>query len=46
MALAAQWPVLLEVNYGGGLNLTQLTHGTGVLDERYADHLARCGYRF
>ena len=36
---------LLEVNYGGDLNLAQLAHGTGVLDERYVEHLARCGYR-
>ncbi|HTW26376.1 MAG TPA: hypothetical protein VME92_04565 [Acetobacteraceae bacterium] len=42
----ARGPVLLKVNYGGDLNLTQLAHGTGVLDERYAEHLARCGYRF
>jgi hypothetical protein len=45
VALAAQGPVLLEVNYGGDLNLAQLAHGTGVLDDRYTEHLARCGYR-
>jgi Sugar-transfer associated ATP-grasp len=45
IALAAEGPVLLEVNYGGDLNLAQLAHGTGVLDERYVEHLARCGYR-
>ena len=43
--LAAEGPVLLEVNYGGDLNLAQLAHGTGVLDEHYTEHLARCGYR-
>jgi Sugar-transfer associated ATP-grasp len=45
VALAAAGPVLLEVNYGGDLNLAQLAHGAGVLDERYVEHLARCGYR-
>jgi hypothetical protein len=45
VALAAHGPVLLEVNYGGDLNLAQLAHGTGVLDDRYAEHLAQCGYR-
>ena len=45
VALAAEGPVLLEVNYGGDLNLAQLAHGTGVLDERYTEHLARYGYR-
>jgi len=37
--------VLLEVNYGGDLNLAQLAHSAGVLDERYTEHLARCSYR-
>jgi hypothetical protein len=45
VALAAERPVLLEVNYGGDLNLVQLAHGAGVLDEHYTEHLARCGYR-
>ena len=45
VALAAEGPVLLEVNYGGDLNLAQLAHGAGVLDERYTEHLDRCGYR-
>ena len=45
VALAADGPVLLEVNYGGDLNLAQLAHGVGVLDEPYAEHLDRCGYR-
>jgi hypothetical protein len=45
VALAAEGPVILEVNYGGDLSLAQLAHGAGVLDERYAEHLARCGYR-
>jgi len=45
IAIAAEGPVLLEVNYGGDLNLAQLAHGAGVLDERYTEHLARWGYR-
>jgi hypothetical protein len=44
IAIAAEGPVVLEVNYGGDLNLAQLAHGAGVLDERYTEHLARCGY--
>lgn len=45
VALAAEGPVLLEVNYGGDLNLAQLAYGAGVREERYTEHLARCGYR-
>lgn len=45
IALADAGPVLLEVNWGGDLNLSQLAHGTGVLDQRYAEHLRRCGYQ-
>ncbi|MGC1890896.1 MAG: sugar-transfer associated ATP-grasp domain-containing protein [Stellaceae bacterium] len=45
VALAAAGPVHLEVNYGGDLNLAQLAPGAGVLDERYVEHLACCGYR-
>ena len=37
-------PVLLEVNYDGDLNLARLAHGAGVREERYTEHLARCGY--
>ena len=38
-------PVLLEVNFGGDLNLAQRAHGAGVLDETYAEHLRQNGYR-
>jgi hypothetical protein len=38
-------PVLVEVNYGGDLNLPQIAHGSGLLDARYAAHLKRCGFR-
>ncbi len=46
IALCDRGPVLLEVNYGGDLNLAQLAEGRGVLDETYRDHLSSCGYRF
>jgi hypothetical protein len=45
VALTADGPVFLELNYGGDLNLHQLAHGAGVLDETYRKHLQRCGYR-
>jgi hypothetical protein len=45
VALSNQGPVLLEVNYGGDLNLGQLAHGKGALDNAYAEHLRRCGYK-
>jgi len=45
IAVTDEGPVPLEVNFGGDLNLAQLAYGAGVLDERYEDHLRRCGYR-
>ena len=44
VALTDRGPVLLEVNFGGDLNLAQLAHGAGVLDDTYAAHVRRCGY--
>ena len=44
VALTDQGPVILEVNWGGDLNLTQLAYGAGALDDRFAAHLAACGY--
>ena len=44
VALTDQGPVILEVNWGGDLNLAQLAYGAGVLDDRFAAHLAACGY--
>jgi hypothetical protein len=38
-------PVLLEVNFGGDVNLPQLAWGSGVLDSTYRAHLLACGYR-
>jgi hypothetical protein len=45
IALTADGPIFLELNYGGDLNLHQLAHGAGVLDKTYREHLRRCGYR-
>jgi hypothetical protein len=45
VALTDQGPVFLEVNFGGDLNLAQLTNGKWVLDEGYNEHLRECGYR-
>jgi hypothetical protein len=45
VAITDAGPVLLEVNWGGDLNLAQLAWGRGVLDDRYRAHLCRCGYR-
>jgi hypothetical protein len=45
IALTADGPIFLELNYGGDLNLHQLAHGAGVLDEVYRTHLQRCFFR-
>ena len=45
VALTDDGPVLLEVNWGGDLNLAQLAYGCGVLDERYAAHLRANAYQ-
>ena len=44
VALTDHGPVLLEVNWGGDLNLAQLAYGEGVLDDSFQAHLATCGY--
>jgi hypothetical protein len=44
IALTDGGPVLLEVNWGGDLNLAQLAYGYGVLDGTYAAHLEANGY--
>ena len=38
-------PVLVEVNFGGDISLPQIACGRGMLDERYREHLRRCGYK-
>ena len=45
VALADPAPTFLELNFGGDLNLHQLAHGQGVLDDQYRTHLRRCGYK-
>jgi hypothetical protein len=45
VALTDHGPTLLEVTYGGDLNLGQLAHGAGILDAAYREHLRACGYR-
>lgn len=45
VALTAAGPVLLELNFGGDLNLHQLAHRRGMLRRRFTDHLRRCGYK-
>ncbi|HEX4174147.1 MAG TPA: hypothetical protein VHY82_16915, partial [Acetobacteraceae bacterium] len=44
IALTDRGPVLLEVNWGGDLNLAQLAYGRGVLDSEFAAHLNANGY--
>jgi hypothetical protein len=45
IALSDIAPTFLELNFGGDLNLHQLAHGQGVLDNQYRSHLRRCGYK-
>ena len=44
IAITDRGPVLIEVNWGGDLNLPQIAHGRGLLDDRYETHLQRCGF--
>jgi hypothetical protein len=46
IAIVERGPVLIEVNAGGDLNLPQIAHGRGLLDDRYRAHLKACGSRF
>ena len=45
IAIAEQGPVLIEVNAGGDLNLPQIAHGRGLLDDSLRAHLKACGSR-
>ena len=45
VAFTHEGPVLLEVNYGGDLNLTQLASKKGVMSEEYCDLLRKSGYQ-
>jgi len=44
VALTRTGPVLLEVNFGGDLNLIQIAGGRGILDKTYCAHLRNFGY--
>ena len=44
IALTPKGPVVMEVNWGGDLNLHQLAHGRGALTPTFAAHLRRHGY--
>jgi putative polysaccharide biosynthesis protein len=45
VALTADGPVLLELNFGGDVNLHQLAHNRGILSDSYCRHLRTCGYK-
>ena len=45
VAITERGPVLIEVNYKGNFSGPQIAWGLGILDEAYAAHLRRCGYR-
>jgi hypothetical protein len=42
IALSETGPVVMELNFGGDLNLHQLAHGKGVMDAAYCAHVADC----
>ena len=45
VAFTNNGPVLLEVNYGGDLNLSQLASGNGVMEKEYCDLLRQSNFR-
>jgi hypothetical protein len=45
VALTDAGPVVLELNFGGDLNLQQLARRRGALTPTYVEHLKRCGFR-
>ena len=45
VALSAPSHAVIEMNYGGDMNLHQLASGRGVMDATFERHLRRCGYR-
>ena len=45
VAFTKKGPIVLEVNYGGDLNLSQLASGKGVMEKEYCDLLRQSGYR-
>ena len=45
IALTSDGPTIIEVNFGGDLNLHQLAHKKGLLQEEYLDHLRANGIK-
>lgn len=45
VAFTTKGPAVLEVNYGGDLNLSQLASGKGVMEKECCDLLRQSGYR-
>jgi hypothetical protein len=45
VAITDRGPILIEVNSKGNFSGPQNASGKGVLNERYKEHLRRCGYR-
>lgn len=45
VAFTENGPVLLEVNYGGDLNLSQLASGEGIMNKAYCDTLRGADYK-
>lgn len=45
IALTGKGPVVLEVNWGGDLNLHQIAHGQGMLQGDYLEHLKKAGVK-
>jgi hypothetical protein len=45
VALTEHGPILLEVNFGGDLNLAQLATEKGALDDAYVEHLGQFAFR-
>lgn len=43
IALSDAGPTIIETNWGGDLNLHQLAHRRGILQDAYLSHLRRCG---
>lgn len=43
VALTDSGPTLIETNWGGDLNLHQLAHRRGILQDAYVAHLRACG---
>ncbi|MEM9330011.1 MAG: sugar-transfer associated ATP-grasp domain-containing protein [Pseudomonadota bacterium] len=45
VAITTKGPILLEVNFGGDLNLWQLSSNTGVMDKDYCEILREAGFK-